>query len=88
MYIEFSYERKNQSDKASGWSCCRQSQTPNRQFFWFSRVFRAWFLIAGLMRSHRGTEVISSSPALGKSFACRVRIEHTSVPRALLPNLN
>jgi hypothetical protein len=45
--------------------------SPKRQtvsFFWFSRVFRAWFLIAGLKRSHRGTEVISSSPALGKKL--------------------
>jgi hypothetical protein len=45
--------------------------SPKRQtvsFFWFSRVIRAWFLIAGLKRSHRGTEVISSSPALGKKL--------------------
>ena len=45
--------------------------SPKRQtvsFFWFSRVFRAWFLITGLKRSHRGTEVISSSPALGKKL--------------------
>jgi hypothetical protein len=37
--------------------------SPKRQtasLFWFSRVSRAWLLIAGLRRSHRGTELISS----------------------------